>query len=88
LAIAGVRLLIYRSGNAPAAGRGGIRDLARQGDDHRQPLWRVVIGASVRYLIVAEDDRDLEQLSRRLALTETLHADGRDTLSVTIGRNH
>jgi len=43
LAITGVRLLIYRSGNAPAAGRGGIRDLARQGDDHRQPLWRVVI---------------------------------------------
>jgi hypothetical protein len=27
LAIAGVRLLIYGSGNAPAAGRGGIRDL-------------------------------------------------------------
>jgi hypothetical protein len=27
LAIAGVRLLIYGSGNAPAADRGGIRDL-------------------------------------------------------------
>ena len=39
----GVRLLIYRPGNALAAGHGGIRGLARQGDDHRQPLWRVVI---------------------------------------------
>jgi hypothetical protein len=49
LAIAGVRLLIYKSGNAPAASRGGIRDLAREGDDHRQPLWRVVIRRGVPY---------------------------------------
>ena len=56
MAIAGVRLLIYKSGNAPAARRGGIRDLARQGDDH-EPLEHIVIrreGGIRAYLIVAE----------------------------------
>jgi hypothetical protein len=61
LAIAGVRLLIYRSGNAPAAGRGGVRGLARQGDDHRQPLRRVVIRrgrghpSSVQCIVLGSD---------------------------------
>lgn len=69
-------MLIYRSGNAPAAGRGGICDLARHGFDHRQLLWRVVIrrrkAASVRYLFVAVADGDPTWLRSRLALTERL----------------